>query len=178
MDSPTRRTLLIVLLAAFIAVGARVDIPIGPVPISLQSFVVLVAGFVLGSVNGTIAVGLYWLAGLVGLPVFADGAAGLGTLTGPTGGYLLGFLPSAALAGAAVRTRTSLRWRDGIIWGLAATLVVFVLGLPWLKHALGLTWRETVDVGMLPFLPGAALKLAAAVAVARVVRRLRPAQGD
>ncbi|MDQ1330177.1 MAG: biotin transport system substrate-specific component, partial [Thermodesulfobacteriota bacterium] len=87
------------LLAALTAVGAYIAIPVGPVPIVLQSLFILLAGLLLGSTWGVAGVGIYLLAGAFGLPVFAGGAGGIGRFLGPTGGYLLGFLPAVYIIG-------------------------------------------------------------------------------
>ena len=86
------------LFTALMILGAYIRIPIGPVPVTLSSFFVLLAGVILGSGWGTASVGIYLLLGALGLPVFTAGG-GLALFAGPTGGYLLGFLPAAFLAG-------------------------------------------------------------------------------
>ncbi len=87
------------LLAALTAAGAYLAIPIGPVPIVLQNLFILLAGLLLGSRWGLASVGVYLLAGALGLPVFAGGLGGIGRLVGPTGGYLVGFLPAVFVIG-------------------------------------------------------------------------------
>lgn len=167
-----QRLVWVSLLAALIAVGAYVHIPLGPVPISLQTYFVVLAGFVLGPVHGASAPALYLAAGLVGLPVFAGGTSGLGRLLGPTGGFLISFLLLAALAGIATRDRSGpLTWPRGLLWGTAGLAVTFVFGVVWLKTALGMEWGEALSVGVLPFLPGAAVKLVLAVATYRFMDR-------
>ncbi|MGB8933246.1 MAG: biotin transporter BioY, partial [Anaeromyxobacteraceae bacterium] len=84
----THRLVWTALLAACIAVGGWLQLPIGPVPITLQPLFILIAGYLLGPARGAAAVALYVLAGVLGMPVFAGGKAGLGVLLGPTGGYL------------------------------------------------------------------------------------------
>jgi biotin transport system substrate-specific component len=159
------------LMAALVAVGAYLHLNIGPVPISLQTLFVILAGFVLGPKHGTMAIGLYLLAGAVGLPVFAGGKGGIGHIFGPTGGFLFGFAVSAWVAGLAVTGRPDAGWIRLTMYGLAASLATFVVGLPWLKLTLGFTWGKTVSVGMLPFLPGMFLKLAAVVLAYRFLAR-------
>lgn len=154
-------------MAAAIALGAQVTLPLGAVPFTLQSFFVLLAGFLLGSGRGSLALALYLAAGAAGLPVFAGGAGGVARLWGPTGGFLLGFLPMAALAGlAAGESPRRLGWRAGLAWGAAATAALLALGLSWLAFSRGLGPREIAATG-LGLLPGAAIKLVLAVAVAR-----------
>ena len=93
-----RMSVFSALFSALIIVGAYLKIPVGPVPIVLANFFVLLAGVLLGPKWGAASVGLYLLLGVVGLPVFAGGG-GIAYLTGPTGGFLIGYLPAAFLAG-------------------------------------------------------------------------------
>ena len=161
-----------VLLAALIPIGGVLQIPIGPVPISLQTFFVLLAGLLLGPAHGVLAVVLYLVAGLLGLPVFAGGASGVGVVQGPTGGFLLGFLPMVWIAGLAVRGREEpLDWERGLSWATAATALNLAIGVPWLKLVTGMGWEKTLEVGLFPFLPGAALKILASVAVCRFLEK-------
>jgi biotin transport system substrate-specific component len=159
------------LMAALVAVGAYLHLNIGPVPISLQTLFVILAGFVLGPKHGAMAIGLYLLAGVVGLPVFAGGKAGIGHLFGPTGGFLFGFVVSAWVAGLGVAGDSRPGWKRLAGYGLAASLATFVVGLPWLKLTLGFSWGKTVSVGMLPFVPGMFLKLAGVVMAYRFLAR-------
>lgn len=163
------------LLAALLAAGAFLHVPLGPVPISLQTMFVLLCGFVLGPWRGLLAVGLYLLAGFAGLPVFSGGASGLAHFLGPTGGYMIGFLPCAAIAGLAVRNvekqgrAPSLASLAG--YGALGLLAVYALGVPRLAMILNVGLGKAFGVGMLPFLPGAALKLAGACVAARFLHK-------
>lgn len=102
------------LLAALIAVGALIQLPIGPVPVTLQTFFIVLAGYILGPVSGAAAMLLYILAGAIGLPIFAGGKAGFAVLFGPTGGYLLGFVGTAYLAGFGKHSKNNLM---PLFWG-------------------------------------------------------------
>jgi biotin transport system substrate-specific component len=148
-------------LAAAIALGAQVEVPLLEVPFTLQSFGVLLAGFLLGSRRGFAAVALYLLAGVAGLPVFAGGASGASRLLGPTGGFLWSFLPAAAIAGLARRGGV-FEWRRGLGWGVVATLALLAIGLAWLAVARGLGGGQALPTGI-SLLPGAAIKLFLAV---------------
>ncbi len=163
------------LLAALVAIGAYLHLPLGPVPFSLQPFFVLMAGFILGPGGGALALALYLGAGILGLPVFTGGGAGLAHLLGPSGGFLLGFLPMAWLAGLANRPggAASLSWPRGLAWGLAGILVMYLLGVVRLQMVLGLPWGKAWAVGFLPFIPGDLVKLALAVAVGRHLQKRR-----
>ena len=104
MDNATstdqlRMTVYASLMAAFIAAGAYMAIPVGPVPIVLQNLFVMLTGLLLGPKWGLASVTVYLLAGVCGLPVFAGGTGGIGRIAGPTGGYLLGYLPAVFIIG-------------------------------------------------------------------------------
>ena len=157
--------------AAALALSARIQLPLAwtPVPITAQTLAVLLAGALLGPVGGTLSVLAYLLAGAAGAPVFASGG-GAGYLIGPTGGYLLGFVPAAYLVGALLG-----RGPGGSAWAipaamLAADAVVFVFGLAWL--GLYVPLGALPLAGLVPFLPGEALKIAlASLAVGRLSKR-------
>ena len=137
-----------------------ISLPFSPVPITGQTFGVLLVAMALGRVRGTAVVLAYLLEGLAGLPVFAEGRAGPAVLFGPTGGYLLGFLVAAALVG----WLADRGWDKNIKLSMAAmvmgTIVIFVSGLSWLVQFVPTT--ALLTTGLTPFLPGAALKIALA----------------
>ena len=157
------------LMAAFIAIGAFVAIPVGPVPIALQSLFVLLTGLLLGPRWGAASVALYLLAGACGLPVFAGATGGLGRLFGPTGGYLFSYLPAVVVVGA-VSDAGRGRWMVDLIGLTAASLLIYAIGVPWLKWVTGMPIGKAVAVGMIPFVLGDALKIAAALSIARAVQ--------
>jgi biotin transport system substrate-specific component len=159
------------LMAALIAVGALIHLPIGPVPVVLQNLFVLLAGLLLGSRYGLASVLLYLLIGAMGLPVFAGGKGGLVHFFGPTGGYLLGFA-LAAFATGFISERFSHKSTIDILAVTAGTLLVYLIGVPWLKTVTQMTWEKALTVGMLPFLPGDILKATAAVLLARPARQI------
>jgi biotin transport system substrate-specific component len=166
---PVKRMVYAALMAALTATGAYIAIPIGPVPIVLQNLFVMLTGLLLGGRWALISVGTYLLAGAVGLPVFAGGTGGIGKFVGPTGGYLLGFAAAAYLVGI-IAERGRGRLAVDVLAMLAGTLVIYAFGVVWLKVATGLTLAKAISVGMLPFLIGDALKIAAAVPIARTLR--------
>lgn len=164
-----RMTVYASLISALIAAGAFISVPIGPVPIALQSFFVLLAGLLLGPRWGSAAVGVYLLAGIVGLPVFAGGQGGIGRLAGPTGGYLMGYPAAVFVVGW-----VSEKWGKTVAGDLFALLlgtgIVYALGFPWLKFVTGLSWQKAFYAGVMPFLLGDAVKIAAAFPVAKMLR--------
>ncbi len=170
-----QKLVLASLFAALTAVGAFIAIPIGPVPIVLQNLFVMLMGLMLGPRWGLAGVAAYLLAGALGLPVFAGGTGGIGRFIGPTGGYLIGYLPSVVIIGwLAQRGRP--RWLFDALAVIAGTLVLYLCGVSWLKIVTGMTWGKTLMVGMVPFLPGDIAKMATAVMMVGALRQLiRPA---
>jgi biotin transport system substrate-specific component len=168
--TPIRSMVLASLMAALMAVGAYIAIPIGPVPIVLQNLFVLLAGLLLGPSWGLASVIVYLLLGLIGLPVFSGGGGGAAHFAGPTGGYLVGYVPAVAVVGA-----LSGKGRSAVAdaWAAAlGALVVYAVGVPWLALTAHLTPARAAAAGLMPFLPGDALKVAVAVAIARWGRPL------
>jgi len=157
------------LFAALVAVGAFISIPIGPVPIVLQNFFVLLAALLLGPRWAAASVSVYLLAGICGLPVFAGGTAGIGRVMGPTGGYLLGYLPAVWVA-AWLSQKGGQRTATDIAAMICGSLMVYGCGVPWLKIVTGMSFSKALAVGMLPFLIGDVFKIAAAIPVVKALR--------
>jgi biotin transport system substrate-specific component len=166
--------LLGAVLATTLAARLAFPLPGAAAPQTAQTLAVLLAGVVLGPSRGALGLGLYLLLGALGLPLFADGAAGAARLTGPTGGFLLGFPPAAAVAG----------WwrRSGRCAGLAAAIAgmllahATILTAGWIRLGLAIGAAEAFASGIRPFLLGAALKSLGAAALAlAIVRRSAPA---
>ncbi len=160
----------VALFTALIGLGALVSFPfLGPVPFTLQPLVVLLAGMALGSRLGPLSVLAYLMLGLVA-PVYASGQAGVAVLMGPTGGYLVGFVAAAWIAGRIAHSGAPSFARFATA-GLAALLPVYVLGAAWLATHLEITsaW-EVLTIGVLPFVPLDAVKalVAAGLALALV----------
>ncbi len=158
------------LLAACIAVGAWLQLPIGAVPVTLQPLFVFLAGYLLGPAGGATAVALYVAAGVLGLPVFAGGKAGLGVLLGPTGGYLVGFVLGAAITGLAAPRGRPIGWARGIVAGAVALAVAYLAGAARLAQVLHLDARKAVVIGVLPFVAFDAVKVAVALVIGRHLR--------
>lgn len=162
------------LLAATIAAGAFMVVHVGPVPISMQLFFVFLAGYVLGPAQGAVCVLLYLVAGTIGLPVFAGGTSGLAHILGPTGGYFLGFVLSAALCGLATKGgREGLSWVVGIFFGVLALVAMYVPGVVWLKYVIEVDWTKALTIGCYPFIGWDLLKIVAAVACYRLLNRYK-----
>ena len=164
-----RMTAYAALMAALTAVGAFIAIPVGPVPIVLQNLFVYLAGLLLGSKWGFAGIAVYLLAGLCGLPVFSGGRGGIGHLFGPTGGYLVGFLPAVYIVGL-ISEKTEKTVVADVAAMICGTGVIYFFGVAWLKILTGMSLVKTLAVGMIPFLIGDALKIAAAAALAKALR--------
>jgi biotin transport system substrate-specific component len=151
-----------------IAAQFRIPLPFSPVPITLQTFVVLLAGALIGWKRGAIAESLYLIWGVAGAPLFAGGALGLAILAGPTGGYLVGFILGAALVGWLVSHSKSVV----TVWLslLAGSAVILLCG--WLQLSLFLAGSASAafKAGVLPFIPGDLLKVTAATGIVMALR--------
>lgn len=146
--------------AALVALIAQVEIPLKPVPMTLQTLAVLLVGAALGWKRGAASMTTYLLAGAAGLPVFAGGSAGLAKFAGPTGGYLLSYVFAAALVGWLVQRYALDRKPAGAALAmLAASVVIYALGLTWLGLVTGLKGQALLTAGLTPFLVGDALKI-------------------
>jgi biotin transport system substrate-specific component len=167
------RLVWVSLMAAVVAASSYLVIPIGPIPFSLQPVFVFLAGYLLGAARGFFVMCLYLAAGIIGLPVFAGGAAGVGHLIGPTGGYLVGFLVSPLLTGRAraESENGSVRWISGLFWGIIAIIVTYGLGFVWLKTFADITWARAFAVGVVPFAPWDMIKIAVDVWCCRYLQK-------
>lgn len=166
MTTRARHIALILAGTILIALAAQVVIPVpgSPVPITGQTFGVLLSAGALGFRRGIAATVLYLLVGTVGLPVFAHGSHGIEILTGATGGYLIGFIAAAALIGRLAE----LGWDRNLIGAVGAMLIgsalIYAFGLPWLAYVAQVDAATTLQEGLYPFIPGDVVKLAFAAA--------------
>ena len=151
-----------------LAISARIQVPWWPVPFTMQTFAVLLLGAAYGPVLGTATVLTYLAAGVAGAPILAT-APGPAALTGPTGGYLAGFLPAAFLAG-----RVAARgWLRDPVYGraglAAADALIFLPGVLWLSGFVGL--HAALSTGLAHFLPGEAAKIILVGLTLRLLKR-------
>ncbi len=158
-----RDVILIIIGSLFVAALAQVEIPLPftPVPITGQTFGVLLVGAALGSKRGAASLGLYLAEGMIGLPFFAGGAHGIGVVIGATGGYLLGFILAAYLIGLLAERGLERTARTSFIPFLVGTVIIYACGVTWLAYMLG-SFSQALEYGLLPFLIGDAIKLIAA----------------
>ena len=162
---------LTAVMAALICIAGPLTIAAGPVPLSLATFAVMLAGTVLGKKWGTAAAGLYLLIGIIGIPVFSGFSGGFQKLAGVTGGYLVGYLPCAFLAGLGAERAE----KEGRKWILPAmmvigTAVLYAIGTAWFMIQTKNTLAASMGMCVVPFLPGDAVKIIAASLLARPVR--------
>ena len=160
---PAARDLLLVVFGGlFVAAFAQIVIPLPftPVPLTGQTFAVLLVGAALGSRRGAASLGLYTLAGAFGLPFFAAGKSGLAYIVGPTLGYLIGFVLAAWVVGLLAERGLERSIHTSILPFLAGTVIIYVCGAGWLAVLFGA--QKALALGVLPFLVGDAIKLALA----------------
>lgn len=164
VNARVRDVVLVVAGALLIYLTARVAIPVpgSPVPVTGQTFGVLLVGGALGFRRGLVSVALYVLLGVVGLPFFAEGKGGISVIWGATGGYLVGFVVAGSLVGRLAELGWDRKLGGSVGAMLIGNLVIYAIGLPWLGVVTSSTPAETVEMGLRPFLIGDALKLALA----------------
>lgn len=178
----TRRLTLCAVMAAVMCVIAPISIPIGPISITGGTLAIYLTAYLLGGVWGTVSTLVYLLVGMVGMPVFSNYMGGISRLAGPTGGYLVGYLPMMLLAGTIVQL--SLRHfadkgKKGAVLALIvqfagmvlATAVLYAFGTAWYCIQAGVDLQKALAACVIPFIPCDLLKLAAALVVGVPVRR-------
>ena len=173
--SKTYKMMLCALFAAITAVLSQIVIPIGPVPINLATLAVFCAGALLGPRLGALSL-LVWAAlGIAGVPVFAMFRSGIGALVGPTGGYIIGYIPAAFLTGLIIeKTGKENRVFPYPVAMVAGMLTYFALGTAWFAFSTGTGFSQALMICVVPFLPGDFIKIAVATVLAR---RIRPVLG-
>lgn len=163
---------LIGFMAALICVVGplTVPLPFTPVPISLTNLAIYLTAYALGCRLGTVSYVIYLLLGTAGLPVFSAFSGGLSKLAGPTGGYLIGFILTAAICGFMIDRSKGKRsiQSAGMIMG---TLAAYLFGTVWLCTQMHLTPMQGLAAGVIPYLPGDLIKIALAAAVGNSIRQ-------
>ena len=178
--------LLCALFAAITGICSQIMVPLPftPVPINLALLAVWVCGGVLGARRGAIAILVYILLGAIGVPVFATLQGGLGILAGPTGGYIVGYVPAVIIFGllyrafvsqpiaiAGQKIKTARRFALAVVAGLPALLSCYALGTVWFIFLTKTGFLAAMTMCVLPFIPGDILKLIAAAAVCEALRK-------
>jgi len=153
--------LLVCAGTAFVALCAQVSFHLGftPVPITLQTFAVLLVASAYGPMLGTASLLLYLLVGIAGVPVYAEQKHGWEVFSGATGGYIVGFVLAAALTGYLAERGWDRRFSTAVSVMLTGNVVIYGCGLLWLHHSLGVNWPDALEFGLYPFVPGDIVKL-------------------
>jgi len=162
------------LFGALTAAGAFIVIPLTPVPITAQTFFLNIAAVLLGGSLGALSQFIYVMLGIVGIPVFEGGKAGLGVIFGPTGGYLLGFIIAAFVIGMINQMKKS----AGISWNIFSMfigmLIIYFCGSLQLSLVAKMSFHKALTIGALPFIPGDIIKiLLAAIISSRLKGRIK-----
>jgi biotin transport system substrate-specific component len=159
------RVAIACLFASLLCASAYISIPlsIGPVPIAFGNFFAILGALLLGPIGGGLASTIYIAIGALGFPVFSGGRGGLAHLVGPTGGYLLGYILGALVAGFLARKRSVLATISGALIGFLTILASGAIGL---RAISGVDWSKALAIGILPFVPGDIVKAALAAAIA------------
>jgi biotin transport system substrate-specific component len=173
LSSRTRVAVAVVGFALVTAAAAQISfhLPWTPVPITGQTFAVLLSGASLGARRGAASQALYVALGAIGLPFYADGSGGWSAATGATAGYLVGFVAAAALVGVLAERKQDRAPITGIPAMLAGTAIIYTFGVWWLSIDLHVAATKALELGMTPFVIGDALKLVAAALVMPVAWR-------
>ena len=164
----TRNLVFTALLAAFMAILGPLSIPLpGGVPLSLLTFALFLSAYLLGWRFGTLAVAVYLLLGFFGVPVFSGFTAGAGRLLGPTGGYLIGYILAALIAGKLCETRR--KFVPALISMLIGSIACLALGTVWFMLVTHTALIPALLVCVVPFIPGDIAKMAAAATVGKIL---------
>ena len=144
-----------------VALAAQISFHLGftPVPITLQTFAVVLVGASLGTMRGTASLLLYLLIGVAGAPVYAEHKHGWEVFSGSTGGYIVGFVLAAALTGWLAERGWDRRVSTAVSVMLTGNVLIYLCGLPWLHHELHVSWAKTLEYGLYPFVAGDVIKL-------------------
>ena len=152
-------------ITAITCILAPLSVPIGPVPISLTNLVIYFGLYILGTGKGTISYLVYLLIGLVGVPVFSGFSAGPQKLFGPTGGYLIGFIPMAVIAGIFIE-KSGRKFVLSMVGMVLGTAVCYLFGTAWLAYQAHMGFGAAMAAGVYPFIIGDLIKMVLAGLVA------------
>ena len=152
------------LMAAVTCILAPLSIPIGPVPISFTNLAIYLSLYLLGWKRGTISYLIYLLIGLVGVPVFSGFTGGPQKLFGPTGGYLIGFIPMAVIAGIVI-DKCMKKWYFCLLAMIAGTWVCYLFGTAWLAFQANMTFKAALAAGVIPFIIEDLIKMVLALLI-------------
>jgi biotin transport system substrate-specific component len=165
--------------AAFVALAAQISVklPFTPVPITGQTFAVVLVGASLGTIRGTASLLLYLALGVVGVPVYAHHDSGWDVITSASGGYIVGFVLAAAVTGTLAEHGWDKRFSSSIGAMLTGNVVIYLVGLPWLAVVLNTNLEKTLEYGLYPFIPGDTFKLYLAALALPAAWKIVPRRG-
>ena len=175
----TSKMAMVAIFTSLTAIGAFIRIPFPFIPITLQTFFVLMAGIILGKKSGALSQLLYVTLGLIGIPIFTEGG-GIAYIFKPSFGYLLGFIVAAFMVGLLIEKR-KVDFRNTLLASLAGLSIIYLLGVPYLYLILSkvmdveISFLDTIKTGMLAFLPGDLLKVMILTSIVPdIYKRLNP----
>ena len=160
-------------MAALLCVLGPFSIPLGPVPLSLATLGVMLSVYILGTIKGTTACLIYLVMGAIGLPVFSGFSGGFAKIAGPTGGYLIGYIFLALIAGWFIHRFENKVWIQFIGMCLG-TIVLYAIGTAWLARITGITFSEALAAGVVPFVAGDLVKIVVSIFLGRAVKKRLP----
>ena len=163
-NTATKQVFTILAGVFLLALASQLSIPLQPVPLTFQSATVILIGIACGARLGCYVIVSYLIAGACGLPVFADFSAGIPYFFGPTGGYLIGFLPAAALSGTLAQKGFARSILGSFIAACLGVCIIFLLGVSVLSIFVG--WHKAITFGIMPFILSEPLKLIAVALIA------------
>ncbi|EPD52250.1 biotin transporter BioY [Paenisporosarcina sp. FSL H8-0542] len=158
------------LFAAIIGIMAQITIPLPLVPITGQTLAVGLAATILGKRYGVLSVLVYIMLGIAGLPVFSEMSSGIGVVFGPTGGYIIGFIPAAFLIGWLLE-RFGFTVKNAVIANIIAMIITLSFGAVWLKFVAELSWTAALTGGVTPFILVGIIKAILAATTGILVRK-------
>jgi biotin transport system substrate-specific component len=160
-------TLLVLAGTGLVAGAAQISfkLPFTPVPITGQTFAVVLVGASLGAIRGTASLMLYLWLGVAGAPIYADHGHGWSVITSATGGYIVGFVLASAVTGYLAERRWDRQISSAIAAMLTGNVIIYLVGLPWLAVVLDTNLEKTLEYGLYPFVPGDVFKLYLAAAL-------------
>lgn len=156
---------LVAILTSLTAIGAFISLPIGPVPITLQSLFVILSGIILGPKLGVLSQIVYVALGLIGIPIFSNFSGGPQSIMMPSFGFIIGFIFASYIVGSIIHSDHNISSKKVFLASLLGTITIYIFGLPYMYYILNtimgnnLSFQTIFKIGCLLFLPGDFIKL-------------------
>lgn len=163
------KSLFIFVGVLLLSISAQLSIPFKPVPLSIQSTTVILIAMMYGARSGAYVILGYFMAGIAGVPVFADFTFGITKFIGPTGGYLIGFLPAAIVSGYLSQNGWTKNWAGSLLTALIGITIIFFCGVSLLSLTFGFT--NAIQIGLMPFILSESVKI---IIVSLVITKIKP----